>query len=460
MLKLFPLRLDIVYDTIIIGMRGIMMHPVEKHRDLVLVAEEYLRVHPETGFREEITCKYLAENFEKLGYTLTYAGDIPGFYTVIDTGRPGPEVLVLAEMDALLCPSHPDADPVTGAAHACGHHVQGAAILGLAAALKEPGTLDGLSGRIRLCCVPAEEYIETEYRMSLKEKGIIRYLGGKLEFLRRGYFDGVDMAFMLHAGWGLSAAAGAVGFTGLQIEYKGLAAHASDPWNGINALSAANCGMNAINAIRDNFREEDLVRVQTIITNGGDATNTIPASVTLQCRIRGKTDEAMASTRLRVKRALIGGAVSLGAGIEITDFPGYAPLYNDPGLLRAAKTAADELGMSFYQNLGYGTGSTDMGDLSAVMPAIHPFGGGCTGGAHAPDFKVADKEEACVGGAKWEFTLLNVLLRHDAVCAREIVENYTPRFSSKAGFLAHLDSMDRCRACISYENGTAIAKLD
>ena len=312
MLKLFPLRLDIVYGTIIIGMRGIMMHPVEKHRDLVLVAEEYLRVHPETGFREEITCKYLAENFEKLGYTLTYAGDIPGFYTVIDTGRPGPEVLVLAEMDALLCPSHPDADPVTGAAHACGHHVQGAAILGLAAALKEPGTLDGLSGRIRLCCVPAEEYIETEYRMSLKEKGIIRYLGGKLEFLRRGYFDGVDMAFMLHAGWGLSAAAGAVGFTGLQIEYKGLAAHASDPWNGINALSAANCGMNAINAIRDNFREEDLVRVQTIITNGGDATNTIPASVTLQCRIRGKTDEAMASTRLRVKRALIGGAVSLG----------------------------------------------------------------------------------------------------------------------------------------------------
>ena len=98
MLKLFPLRLDIVYGTIIIGMRGIMMHPVEKHRDLVLVAEEYLRVHPETGFREEITCKYLAENFEKLGYTLTYAGDIPGFYTVIDTGRPGPEVLVLAEI--------------------------------------------------------------------------------------------------------------------------------------------------------------------------------------------------------------------------------------------------------------------------------------------------------------------------------------------------------------------------
>ena len=66
LLKLFPLRLDIVYGTIIIGMRGIMMHPVEKHRDLVLVAEEYLRVHPETGFREEITCKYLAENFEKL----------------------------------------------------------------------------------------------------------------------------------------------------------------------------------------------------------------------------------------------------------------------------------------------------------------------------------------------------------------------------------------------------------
>ena len=81
------------------------------------------------------------------------AEDITGFYTVIDTGKPEPEVLVLGELDSLICANHPDADPETGAVHCCGHSAQCAALLGLAAALKEPGILDGLSGRIRLCAV-------------------------------------------------------------------------------------------------------------------------------------------------------------------------------------------------------------------------------------------------------------------------------------------------------------------
>ena len=98
----------------------------------------------------------MEEAFEKLGYDIVRAGDIPGFYTVLDTGREGPEVLVLSELDSLICADHPDADPETGAVHCCGHHAQCAALVGLAAALKEPGVLDSLSGRIRLCAVPAE----------------------------------------------------------------------------------------------------------------------------------------------------------------------------------------------------------------------------------------------------------------------------------------------------------------
>ena len=107
--------------------------------------------------------------FEKL----MEAGNIPGFYTDVDTGRPGPLVLVMGELDALICRTHPESDPETGAVHCCGHACQVAALLGLAAALKEPGVLEGLCGTIRLMAVPAEELIEVEYREQLRKDGII-----------------------------------------------------------------------------------------------------------------------------------------------------------------------------------------------------------------------------------------------------------------------------------------------
>ena len=87
---------------------------VEKHRDLILSAERYIWNHPETGYREVKTSKYMEDAFEALGYTLVRAEGITGFYTVLDTGREGPEVLILGELDAVICPSHKDADPVTG----------------------------------------------------------------------------------------------------------------------------------------------------------------------------------------------------------------------------------------------------------------------------------------------------------------------------------------------------------
>ena len=118
---------------------------IEKHKDLILRAERYIWENPEVGFKEFKTDAFMKNEFRKLGYELTEADGITGFYTVVDTGRPGPTVLALAELDALYCSDHPDCDKETKAVHACGHHAQCAAILGLAAALKEPGALDGLS---------------------------------------------------------------------------------------------------------------------------------------------------------------------------------------------------------------------------------------------------------------------------------------------------------------------------
>ena len=140
-----------------------LIDAAEKHREMILEAERFIWLHPETGFKENVTSAYMEEKFLELGYEITKSEDITGFFTVIDTGRDGPEILVLGELDSIICPGHKDSDPTTGAVHSCGHNAQCAALLGIAAVLKEPGILDGLCGRIRLCAVPAEELLEIEY---------------------------------------------------------------------------------------------------------------------------------------------------------------------------------------------------------------------------------------------------------------------------------------------------------
>jgi len=175
-----------------------LLKAADKNSRLILDSERYIWKNPETGFKEHKTSEYMENVFRELGYELVLAGDIPGFYTTIDTGKPGPTLLILGEMDSIICPHYKDADPETGAVHACGHNVQCATLISIAAALKEPGVLDNLYGKIKLCAIPAEELLEIEYRSQLKEKGIITCFGGKSEFLHRGYFDDVDLAFMVH----------------------------------------------------------------------------------------------------------------------------------------------------------------------------------------------------------------------------------------------------------------------
>ena len=311
-----------------------IINAVDKHRQLILDAERYIWKNPETGYKEFKTSAYMEEKFRELGYDIVKADGITGFCAQIDTGREGPELLILGELDSIICPTHPEADPETGAAHSCGHNAQCAALLGIAAALKEPGMLDGLSGKIRLCAVPAEELLEVEYRSKLKAEGKIKHFGGKAEFLHRGMFDGVDLAFMVHTSVDNAVIGGAVGCVVKNIIYKGKASHAGgSPWNGINALYAANCGINAVNAIRETFKEADLIRVHPIITHGGDMVNAIPETVRLESYVRGASFDAILYNNNKVNRALIGGALSLSANVEIVDIPGYGPLLHDRGMM-------------------------------------------------------------------------------------------------------------------------------
>ncbi|MBQ4516602.1 MAG: amidohydrolase, partial [Clostridia bacterium] len=418
---------------------------VEKHKQLILDAERFIWNHAETGYKEKETSKYLEDAFKKLGYDLVLAEGITGFYTVLDTGKPGPEVLILGEMDSIICPDHPEANPETGAVHSCGHNAQCAALLGIAAALKEPGMLDNLCGKIKLCAVPAEELLEIEYRSNLKKEGKIKYFGGKSEFMHRGFFETTDLAFMVHASSAFTVRLGSVGCLAKNIIYKGKASHAGgSPWNGINALYAANCGLNAINSIRETFQEADIIRVHPIITHGGDMVNAIPGNVTLESYVRGSSFDAIVKANKKVNQALCGAALSLGANIEIIDNPGYAPLINDKNMIQVAIDAA-EIAMpevEFTFNNVMGSGSTDMGDLSTVMPVVHPYAGGSQGTSHGADYYIVDPVAACVTNAKWQIAMLNLLLKDNAKRAKEIIADFKPVFATQKEYLDYIDTLN------------------
>ena len=438
-----------------------LLNAVEKYRELIENAEAWLWKHPETGFREWKSHEYLKNEFEKLGYTLREAGNIPGFTADIDTGRPGPRILVLGELDSLICIDHPDADPETHAVHSCGHHAQCAALLGIAAALKEPGILDGLSGSVRLCAIPAEELIETGYRETLRAQGIIKYMGGKVEFMHRGYFDDVDMAFMLHTSGGdhdFVVTRGGNGCVVKNVYYQGRAVHASGAYEGINALYAANLGMQAINALRETFRDEDHIRVHPIITKGGTAVNAIPSDVRMESYVRGASMEAIIKANKCVNRALAASAAALGAQVRLEDRPGYAPLNNDKNLSRIAEEAMRTVSPAegkVVVNDGWGTGCTDMGDLSAVMPACQPYACGAVGTGHGNDFRIADVNRACVNSAKAQVMMLHLLMKNDAAEARKVVDERQPVYTSIREYFETVDKITLDQdAVAANEDGT------
>ena len=436
-----------------------MISALEKHTQLILDSERYIWQHPETGFKEVETNAYMVKQFEALGYELTKAEDITGFYTVLDTGRPGPEVLILAELDSIICPEHKEANPETGAVHACGHNAQCAALVGIAAALKEPGILDKLCGKIRLCAVPAEELLEIEYRSELKKQGKIKYLNGKSEFLHRGYFDGVDIAFMLHTESIFYVQKGSIGFITKRIIYKGVSAHAGGaPWSGRNALYAANCGLNAINAIRETFVESDIIRVHPIITNGGAMVNAIPGSTVLESFVRGASFEAIAKANRKVNRALCGAAISIGTNIEIIDTPGAAPLINDENMIAIAEEAMQTVfpDRKFIISKAMGCGSTDMAELSCVMPVVHPYVAGSSGITHGNDYQIADPMTACVGSAKLQLCMLLILLSEDGKRAKEVIQEFKPRFANKKDYFDYIDGLSCSGDRIQYNEDNTV----
>ena len=438
-----------------------VLQAVEAYQDTILAAERHIWKNPESGYKEWKTHAYLKAKYEELGYTVTEAGNIPGFWMDIDTGRPGPRIAVFGEMDSLIVPTHPECDPETGAVHACGHHCQSAALLGVAAALKAPGALDNLSGSIRLIVVPAEELIELGYRKQLKEQGVIRYFGGKQEFMARGVLDNVDIAIMVHTDNepGLFCGSGSNGCIIKEATFMGKSSHAGgSPHRGVNALYAANCGMQAANCVRETFPDADHIRFHPIITKGGDAVNAIPDRVVTESFLRASSLEAMSRENLKVNRAFAGGAAAMGAQVRLWDHHGYAPLTQDHNLKELFRqVGAEILGedqMHFTNR--WGAGSTDMGDVSCVMPALHPSIGGATGLEHSEEYFITDPVMACVDSAKMQAAVLVRLLENEGAEAKRILAEGRQDYPTIPEYLAQIDALCMDKQAVVYDEGRGV----
>ncbi len=440
-----------------------LIKAVEKNQKIILDTERYIWKNPETGYKEFKTSAYMENAFKDLGYELTMAEGITGFYTVIDTGKEGPEILVLGELDSIICPEHPESDKETGAVHSCGHCAQCGALIGVAAALKEEGALDNLCGKIKLCAVPAEELLEIEYRNNLIKDGKIKYYCGKAEFMHRGFFDTTDIAFMIHTSVSLCSNRGNIGIIAKQVSYEGVSAHAGGaPWEGRNALYAATCGLNAANALRETFKEEDIIRFHPIITSGGSMVNAIPSLANIESYVRGKTYEAIIEANKKINQALCGSALSIGTNVNIVDSPGYAPLENDKNMIEVFLEAANIVAPNANAVCAefFSSGSTDMGDLSQIMPVVHPYSRGAKGKSHGDDYYIEDPIKACVESAKVQVSMLYILLSENAKRAKKVIEEYKPKFNSIREYLNYIDSLNASGNRIDYkEDGTVVVKL-
>ena len=403
---------------------------IERRKEEIIGIAKTVLTNPETGFTEQKTSRLVQEKFRALGIPFRSDLAITGVKGFVEgAAGSGPSVAVIGELDSLRVLEHPYHDETTGAAHACGHHCQIGSMLGTMMGLTVPEVLGSLSGRIVPFAVPAEEFIEVERRLRLREERNLEFMGGKQELIRLGEFDDVDMAMMCHTSsdrvklaMGGTSNAHVVKY----VRFIGHGAHAGgSPHLGINALNAAVFALSAIHANRETFREQDVVRVHGIITHGGEAVSAVPASVTLEWRVRSGNLEALVQNSAKVDRSFKAGAMAVGARVQITNIPGYMPLRNDPTMQDIFHENAVEIvgrsGVRVRNPRHNGGGSTDMGDLSQVMPVLHPYCGGATGTAHGDDYVIKDYDLAVINPAKAMAMTVIDLLADGAAGAKEVV---------------------------------------
>ena len=434
---------------------------VTKNRQYILDAEKYLWTIPEPGFKEYKTNNFMINEFEKLGYTVTRPENITGFSAQLDTGKKGPTIVVLAELDALYSKEHPATSVETGCVHACGHHIQLACALGVAKLVKEPEFIENLCGKIKFVIVPAEEGIEISYRQQLIKEGKLAFSSGKPEFVLRGFFNDADLCFMVHARdlsymsdkaiFSLEGVSN--GVIRKSTEIYGKASHAGgSPHEGINALNTGAMVISAINNLRETFEDNDHVRVHSIITQGGSSVNVVPDKVVIESYVRASSVAKLKDANEKVNRAITATCAVFGAKCKINDLAGSEPLQNDVNLKElAGKVLENLVGKDGYSVSNMPAGfSTDMGDITQLFPSLHAYSGGVTGSLHSKEFAISSYDDALIHNVNFQVSLLYALLENNAEEANKIISKFKPSFESIEKYLEYKKSINSVYDGVEY----------
>lgn len=427
---------------------------IDIERENILRIGREIYKNPETGYREHKTTKLLADELEKLGLKVDRNIAVTGCRAYGNEDKPGIKVAVMGELDSVICKDHTDCDINTGAMHACGHNMQTTVMYGVAAALVKSGVLSELDGKVDFMAVPAEEYIELDFREELKNKGELTYYSGKQELTYKGAFDDVSMCMMIHnfpieeEGYKVAAQISGTGFVGKKIKFIGQEAHAGGtPYKGINALNMATIAINSMHVQRETFKDEDCVRVHQIMPKGGAIVNTVPADVQLETCIRAMNVPALKDANMKINRCVQGAAIAMGGHAEISDMPGYLPMNTDKTMAdlfteNAKRFYKPEEILPFYKS----TASFDIGDLSMFMPVLHPVSSGISGGLHSRDYKIISEEDAYITPIKIMTCTLIDLLYDNAEIGERIVREFKPVMTKEE----YLDYLRESEVVIRY----------
>jgi len=344
---------------------------IENHRDEL--KELSLRIHanPETAFQEEKASTWLSDYLREKGFSVEKG--VCGLATAFQAayGKGKPVIALLAEYDAL---------PKLG--HACGHNIIATSAVGAGIAAKL--AVDELGGTVQVMGTPGEE------------SG-----GGKVYMVKEGAFKSVDAAMMIHPAGLNTATTKFLALQTLKVEFFGKPAHAAArPEAGINALEAMLMSYAGINSLRQHIR--DSARVHGIITDGGEAPNIVPAHTAGHFIVRAADDSYLEELKVRVLDCFIGAATATGAKLKYKwGETRYAPLRNNFVLARVFRNNLQSLGRRVHLvDPRIGIGSSDIGNVSQVVPSIHPLIAIDTAKAvtHSPQFAEKASSEAGMRG--------------------------------------------------------------
>lgn len=404
----------------------------------------------ECGYAEYNAAAMTAAKLRDMGLEPREELAVTGVKAMIGNDE-GPVVAIIGELDGILCPEHPHASPATGMSHACGHNAQLVAMLGAAYALSVPEVAASLGGRVAVFAVPGEEFLSVDVRNALARDNDVCFSGGKSELIRRGEFNEIDIALTTHAHMIAEADCDLLlgnnsvsGFIGKTIIVKGKAAHAAMcPHEGVNALNAASLGLSALGMARETFQEKDYIRVHPIVKRGGDAINVVPQEAVLDMMVRAKTISAIEEASVKVDRAFTGAAYALGAEVEIKNTQGYMPVIERPAdnvQLEAASLLGESVSVKSITSGKQNAASTDVGDLTHIMPVLNFTFGGASGALHSRDFTITNEMLFYILPAKLLALTAYRLLKNDAKEARDLLDCFTPLYT-KEEYIAKISKM-------------------